>query len=315
MPYRTIQGHTKRVQGVVHLPGKRRIITCSDDSSLRLWDLESGTQIGKDWQDEGDKEGVRTIALSPGGKTVTTGSDDGTVRLWSVETGKVVAKWAGHTENVLSVCWSAGGKRVLSGSSDGTARVWDVINGETVLPIKTGHVHVWAATYSPDQTIFATGGFKQNGIKVWDAKTGELVVTLKHNRIVFSLAWTSDGKKLISTSYGPITIFDTATWQEIAILEGHTSAVWAITLSSNNRLLASASDDNTARLWNLDTNLPVGPPLHHEHEVTCAAFSADAKVVVTGCEDKNAYVWDVHAFLKEASLEGLLPDVNLLILR
>lgn len=123
MPYRTIQGHTKRVQGVVHLPGKRRIITCSDDSSLRLWDLESGTQIGKDWQDEGDKEGVRTIALSPGGKTVTTGSDDGTVRLWSVETGKVVAKWAGHTENVLSVCWSAGGKRVLSGSSDGTARV------------------------------------------------------------------------------------------------------------------------------------------------------------------------------------------------
>lgn len=123
MPCRTIQGHTKRVQGVVHLPGKRRIITCSDDSSLRLWDLESGTQIGKDWQDEGDKEGVRTIALSPSGKTVTTGSDDGTVRLWNVETGKVVAKWALHTESVLSVCWSAGGKRVLSGSSDGTARV------------------------------------------------------------------------------------------------------------------------------------------------------------------------------------------------
>lgn len=168
---------------------------------------------------------------------------------------------------------------------------------------------MWAAIYSPDQTIFATGGFKQNGIKVWDAKTGDLVVTLKHDRIVFSLAWTSDGKKLISTSYGPITIFDTVTWQEIAILEGHTSAVWAISLSCNNRVLASASDDNTARLWNLDTNLPVGPPLHHEHEVTCAAFSADAKVVVTGCEDKNAYVWDVHAILEEASLEGLLPDI------
>jgi WD40 repeat protein len=86
-------------------------------------------------------------------------------------------------------------------------------------------------------------------------------------------------------------------------------------LSCNNRLLASASDDNTARLWNLDTNLPVGPALHHEHEVTCAAFSADAKVVVTGCEDKNAYAWDVHAILKEAGLDGLLPNVNLLILR
>lgn len=118
-----MRGHTERVQGVVHLPGKRRIITCSDDSSLRLWNLESGTQIGEEWRDEEDREGVKTIALSPHGDIVTTGSDDGTVRLWNIESGKVVAKWAGHTENVLSVCWSAGGKRVLSGSSDGTARV------------------------------------------------------------------------------------------------------------------------------------------------------------------------------------------------
>ncbi|KAG1861744.1 WD40-repeat-containing domain protein [Suillus subalutaceus] len=309
MPHRTMQGHAAWVQGVVHLPGGRRIIICLDDGSLRLWDLESGKQIGEDWRDKGDKEGVKTIALSPNGNVIATGSNDGTVRLWDVEMGKVIAKWAGHTENVLSVCWSAGSKRVVSGSSDGTARVWDVTSGETVLAIETGHVHVWAGIYSPDQTMFATGGFKQHGIKIWDAKTGKLLVTLEHNRIVFSLAWTSDGKKLISTSYGPITIFDTATWQEIAILEGHKNTVWAISLSRHNRLLASASDDNTAHLWNLDTNLPVGPPLHHEHEVTCAAFSADGTVLVTSCEDKNAYVWDVHAILKEVGLKDFFRDI------
>jgi WD40 repeat protein len=46
------------------------------------------------------------------------------------------------------------------------------------------------------------------------------------------LGWTSDGKKLISgsSSYGPIKIFDTATWKQIAVLEGHKHYVNAISL-------------------------------------------------------------------------------------
>jgi WD40 repeat protein len=121
------------------------------------------------------------------------------------------------------------------------------------------------------------------------------------------LAWTSDGKELISGSYGPIRIFDTATWQQIAILEGHTSTiVKAISLSPNNRLLASASYDKTARLWNLDTNLPVGPPLQHEQGLHSVALSPDAKVLFTACQSKNVYAWDIYAILKEAGLEDLL---------
>lgn len=81
----------------------------------------------------------------------------------------------------------------------------------------------------------------------------------------------------------------------------------AISLSRNNRILASASSNNTARLWNFDTNSPVGPPLQHQAVANCAAFSVDAKVVVTGGYDIDVYAWDVHAILKEAGLEDLLP--------
>ncbi|KAG1761255.1 hypothetical protein EDD22DRAFT_27672 [Suillus occidentalis] len=45
-PRKTMRGHTDNVYGVVHLPGGQRIITCSTDGSLRLWELESGAQIG-----------------------------------------------------------------------------------------------------------------------------------------------------------------------------------------------------------------------------------------------------------------------------
>ncbi|KAG0693093.1 WD40-repeat-containing domain protein [Suillus ampliporus] len=212
-----------------------------------------------------------------------------------------------------SVCWSPNGELVLSGSFDGTARAWDVKSGETVLgPIETGHEHVEVVIYSPDSTKFATGGYNENGAKIWNAKTGELLATLKHSNKVLSLTWTSDGNKLISGSYCLVRIFDTTTWEQIATLDGHIFHVNDISLFPNDRLLASASSDSTVRLWNLDTNLPVGPLLRHEDCISCAAFSADGTVLVTGCDDKNTYVWDVYAILEEAGLEDLLsiPDAS-----
>jgi len=306
--YKTIRGHTDWVEGVVHLPDGRHILTCSVDSSLRLWDPETGTQMGKDWRDEGNGAGAWSMALSPNGQTVASGYNDGTVRLWDVETRKVIAKWEGHSRVVGALCWSADGKQVLSGSWDGRARVWDVESGKTVLTIKTGHLWVNTVIYSPNATKIATGGNDENAIKIWDAKTGELFKTLKQDEQVWSLAWTSDGKKLISGAF-QIGIFDTATWQQIAALEGHTSFVKAISLSRNEHFLASASVDKTARLWNLDTNLPIGPPLQHEDNLQCAALSPDGKVLVTGCENTNVYTWDVHAILKKAALEDLLPNI------
>jgi WD40 repeat protein len=187
------EGHTDDVRGVIHLPGGQRIITCSWDGSLRVWNLKSGKQIGDDWRD-GDSE-VWSITLSPDGKKVVSGCSDGAVRLWDIDTCKLIKKWTGHTMIVISVCWSRDGQRVLSGSHDGIARQWDVGSGETIpepieiilASIKTGHYQVWAVVYSPDTTLFATAGRDgpwttnsiESPVKIWDAKTGKLVATSK----------------------------------------------------------------------------------------------------------------------------------------
>jgi WD40 repeat protein len=192
-------------------------------------------------------------------------------------------------------------------------RVWDVKSGDTVLgPINTGHQHVLAVIYSPDTTKIATAVYNESALKIWDAKTGNLLSTITLDSPVFSLAWTSDQKKLITGAFSLIRIFDTATWQQIAILEGHANYVTSLSLFQNDRLLASGSLDGASRLWNLDTNLAVGPPIQHQDYVNSAAISADGKQLVTGCDDKNAYVWDIHTTLKDAGLEDLLSthDVN-----
>jgi WD40 repeat protein len=147
------------------------------------------------------------MALSPNGTMLASGSQDGKVRLWDIDTRKVIEKWTGHTNHVLSVCWSGDGKRVLSGSSDGTARILDAKSGKTVLNIKTGHERVYAVIYSPNQTKIATGGDKEDAVKIWDAKTGKLLTTLKHDNIVLSLAWDIKQKEALGPVRQPLVSF------------------------------------------------------------------------------------------------------------
>ncbi|KAG2078342.1 WD40 repeat-like protein [Suillus decipiens] len=300
-PGQKFEGHTSRVWGVIHLPGGQRIVTCSSDGSLRVWDLKSREQIGERWRD--GVSPVYTIALSPDGTKVASGSEDGAVRLWSIETGKVIAKWTGHTQSVCSVCWSQDGQRVLSGSSDGTARQWDVEKGEIILtPIETGHTHVGTVVYSPDAAMFATAGYHvtEPSVKIWDAKTGKLVTALEgHTRSVYCLAWAADGKTLISGSVDrSIRTWDTATWKEATCLDVHTSFVRAIAISPDGRILASASYDGTVRLWNLGKGQAISSPLKHADRLTCVSFSADGKLLATGCYDHNMYTSDVSALLE-----------------
>jgi len=288
-------------------------MTCSSDGSLGVWNLQTGKHIAN-WQD-GESD-VFSIALSVDGKKVVSGSGDGAVRLWNMETGNILAKWTGHTRPVRSVCWNRDGERVLSGSWDGTTRVWDMETGNTILEIITGLSDVYTATFSPNSTLIATGGRTSRRsrspddefIKIWDANTGKLVAILKgHTERVYCLAWTADGRKLISGSWDDtIRIWDTSTWQQLAVSTAHTGSVHDIAISPNGRILASASFDNTARLWNFENGQAIGLPLQHPNHVNCVSFSTDGKLLASGCNDNNAYTWDISAIIKDAGLIDLL---------
>jgi WD40 repeat protein len=302
LPVQKFTGHTEFVTGVIHIPVGRRIVTCSDDGSLRVWSSESGEQIGNDWLDEGV---VVTIALSPDGKKVVTGSRDGAVRLWDIDTGKVFTKWTGHSSYVTSVSWDQD-RQVVSGCHDGTARVWDVASGKTTFgPIETGLTLV-RVVHSPDKPMIATGGYseKMEFIKIWDTKAGKLITNLKgHKWAVHCLAWTADGRILVSGSFnGEIMVWKTTTWQRTAVLTGHADVVNGIAISPNGRILASASWDKTARFWNLENSQPISPSIQHENLVNCVSFSADGKLLATGCGDNNAYTWDMFAILNDHDL-------------
>jgi WD40 repeat protein len=161
-----------------------------------------------------------------------------------------------------------------------------------------GSSHVRVMIHFHDKTKIATGGKDDNVIQIWDATTGKLLSTFEHKPTHFCSFTSTSGKLTFGSREGSITIFDTATWKQITVLEGHTNLILSVSLFQNDRLLASVSWDKTVRLWDLDTNLPVGPLIQREH-VDAAAISADGKLLVTfSWHTKRHYVWDIHTILK-----------------
>src|SRR5262249_57242140 len=65
--------------------------------------------------------------------------------------------------------------------------------------------------------------------------------------------------------------------------------------SPEGRLVVTASDDGTARVWGADTGAAVTPPLRHGDAVLHAAFSPDGRRIITSCKDGLARVWDLPA--------------------
>jgi tetratricopeptide (TPR) repeat protein len=72
----------------------------------------------------------------------------------------------------------------------------------------------------------------------------------------------------------------------------HESIVNSAQFSPEGTCVVTASDDNTARVWDAATGKPLSEPMRHENRVNSAQFSSDGFRVVTASLDKTARVWD-----------------------
>jgi len=82
-------GHTSFVTSVAFSHDGKRVVSGSDDNTVRIWDAETGQTVSGPF--EGHTNAVTSVAFSHDGKRVVSGSDDHAVRIWDAETGQTVS--------------------------------------------------------------------------------------------------------------------------------------------------------------------------------------------------------------------------------
>jgi WD40 repeat protein len=152
-------------------------------------------------------------------------------------------------------------------------------------------------------------------VKVWDAATDQLTLTLKgHTGPVFSVAFSPDGKRLASGSAGgdrqgrplpgEVKVWDAATGQKTRTLKGHTGGVLSVAFSPDGKRLASASLDQTVKVWDAATGQETLSLQGHTYVVESVAFSPDGKRLASASWDKSVKVWDAATGQLTLTLKG-----------
>ena len=147
-----------------------------------------------------------------------------------------------------------------------------------------------ALSVSPDGQRMVSGSFDTTAItwslisgaaeKVWRLHTGPV------NAVVF----LGDGRIATSGEDARIAIWRLGDDRPAAVLEGHTAPVVNLAVSRDGKTLASASWDNTVRLWSLAGGAPRVLE-GHQQNVNGVAFTPDGRAVVTASYDLTVRIW------------------------
>jgi WD40 repeat protein len=277
-------GHTDYLDTVSVSGDGKRLLTGSNDKTLRLWDADTGKQLRVF---EGHTGPVRAAALSLDGKRLLSTGDDRTVRLWDAATGMELHK-PGPKDSMFSVALGPKG-RAISGSSAGKMRLWDLntpnFGGQYQVAYRdkanlaatfSNHsIRLWNAETGKEghkltglgdgALIFclsangkrlasansvASNQFFADIVRVWDVETGEVLKQLKV-KYATCIALSPDGKRIVTGCYpdGVVRVWDIETGKELRKYEGHTGSVFDVAYFPDGKRIVSVSFDRTARIW------------------------------------------------------------------
>jgi RNA polymerase sigma factor (sigma-70 family) len=186
-----------------------KMLAAAEGGAVRLWDTATNKELRRLGPDKPKGYAVFGLAFSPDGKTLASADGQArTVKLWDIETGKKRKTLTGHTKNVMGVAFAPDGKTLVSSGGEGRVKLWDVDTGKerAELTWRTAGGHSLA--FAPDGKVLATAGGGSNNVMLWDAKTGKDLGTLDHAAYVWSVAFSRDGRTLVTAGDDAVIVWE-----------------------------------------------------------------------------------------------------------
>jgi WD40 repeat protein len=253
-----------------------KLLAASDaDGRIRWWQVATGKQL---FSSKEDTSWVWSVAFSPDGELLASGCEDRIIRLWNVKTGQCVQELQEHTNIVWAIAFSPAGNLLASGSEDQTVKLWDIETGECLDTLEGHTGGICTITFSPDAQFVASGGTDQT-IRIWHLETRQCVQVLEgHTNRVFSIAFRPQS--------------DTS----------------SITSHQMGHQLVSSGDDQTARLWQVDSGECLRV-LTHSSRIWEIAFSPSGQLLASSSDDQLVRLWDIETGKLLKTLHGHMSRV------
>lgn len=192
---KVMRGHSGSVYGLKFTPDSKLLLSCSEDTTVRAWDMSSHENVA---MYRGHNYPVWDLDFSSMGVYFATASQDRTAKLWMLDRTYPVRTFAGHTMDVNSVLFHPNCNYVATGSSDRTVRLWSVQDGKMVRMFQVHRGSVFALAFSPNGQLLASAG-EDRRIKIWDLSSGSIFKELRgHTDTVYSLCFNRDSSILVS---------------------------------------------------------------------------------------------------------------------
>jgi WD40 repeat protein/serine/threonine protein kinase len=322
----TLKAQGGGFRSVAFTPDAGRIVTADDVAKwprIMVWDAQTGQML---FILQGHVSPIYMSAFSPDGKRLASREVERKVLVWDLQTGKEVASLRGvPTPSVFSsLAFSPDGMRLAidHGPMLGTLKIWnwDVqkdLDKVTLKGISIAGPYGLGAPYfafSPD--LKRVAGISDDTVKVWDARTGQEIISCKGltNRIQ-CVAFSADGKRLAAGDGvsgrlsskrpavpGVVMVWDAQTGKELNTLKGHTHAITCAVFSPDGKRLASVSADLTVKVWDAQTGREIHSVAPDKQNISPSAsvvYSADGKRLAAAGK-----LWDAETGKPLRSLKG-----------
>jgi WD40 repeat protein len=276
-----------------------RLVSGSNDKTLRLWDVLGGKRIGAPLI--GHQGLVLSVAIV--GNEIVSGGNEHALRFWNGVVGQPYkGPLSGHDGSVTSVAIGPDSRHLASGGVDGTVRRWDAYTATEVgqMPGPVGVISRVAFDRTGD--VVASGS-ADGKIRLWDSRTGG-VREIDTGRPVTAIAMSPVASLLASAGIdGQITLWDLSSQPEkpTALENKDNAIIFDLRFNPRGDRLASGGVAGILRLWDLtghemweadaaaqlpksfseQTHLAAG----HPGEILGVAFSPDGQRLASGSTD------------------------------
>ncbi|KAJ3701778.1 hypothetical protein LUZ61_005483 [Rhynchospora tenuis] len=250
----TVDGASYPITSVSWDSDCRRIAIGLNNSYVELYDPATNKLIRTL---QGNQQNLLVGSLAWNNHLLTTGSADGLIINNDVRIrSPIVSTYKSHRDGICGLKWSPSGQYLASGGNDKLLHVWDISKSDPLHQFNNHTASVRALAWCPFQNnLLASGGGKTDeSIKFWNVSSGTCLKSVNTGSEVSGLLWNKSERELVSSHGLPknqLVLWKYPSMAKMAELIDHLSPVQYLAQSPDGCKLATASTDETLKIWRI----------------------------------------------------------------